>query len=117
MSRTKLIFIAIVMVYVAILCGVIAHWNSRSPSPKYGMFFKATQISQSQAQQEGYFTLENPDAYVLKAIKSGAMVWVNPTETTFLNQAGEHGDLYNIEHEGKYYHISIGHADPPLHPS
>ena len=117
MSRTRLIFVAIVVVYVAILCGVIAYWvlNPRSPSPKYGTFFVATEIPESQAQQEGYFTLENPDAYILEALNNpGAEVWVDPTETTFLNQAAEHGDLYNVEYEGKYYRIDVIDKDPPL---
>lgn len=116
MSRTRLIFVAIVVVYVAIVCGVIAHWNlnPRSSFPKY-LLYKASEISKSRAQQEGYFVLENPDDYVLEAINNlGEEVWVDQTETTFLEQAAEHGYLHNIEYEGKYYHIGVICADPKI---
>ena len=112
MSRKRLICVAIIVAYVAILCGVIAHWNLRFTEPVY-MFFEATEISESLAKQEGYFTIENPDAYIRKAIKNlGTAVSVDQTKTTFLEQAAEHGDLHNIEYEGKYYHIGIICADP-----
>ena len=113
MSRTKLIIIATAIVATVIIVAV--SFSLFSNQKLYGLFYTATEISESQAQEQGYFTIENPDAYILEAINNlGAEVWVNQTETTFLNQVNEHGDLFNIEYEGKYYRIDVIYKDPPL---
>ena len=63
-----------------------------------------------------YWTLTEPDAYILKAI-SDLDTWINApeNETTFLDQVYEHDNIWEIEYEEHYYAIeALYHYDTCL---
>jgi len=76
--------------------------------PQYGI--RAENLT---AKPEKYFTLSNPDQYVLRAI-NGEDVIVRQTDTEILNLERHYGTS-NVEYNGSYYTIGIVFVDafPP----
>jgi len=76
--------------------------------PQYGI--RAENLT---AKPEKYFTLSNPDQYVLRAI-NGEDVIVRQTDTEICNLERQYGTS-NVEYNGSYYAIQIAFVDafPP----
>ncbi len=80
--------------------------------PQYGI--RAENLT---VKPEKYFTLSNPDQYVLRAI-NGEDVVVRQTDTEILNLERHYGTS-NVEYNGSYYAIGIVFVDafpPPTLP-
>ena len=103
----KLAIFAIGLVIATVIFGVtVAYFYVKSremitPHPVMG--FKAEEIDEP----DEYWVLSDPDKWTRKAVENpGEWVHCHKIEKqTLTHQISEHDGIYDIEYEGKYYHM------------
>lgn len=99
-------------VCLAVVTVVLAYYTGETIVDAYREFemihYRPWEIDQSDIA----WTLEDPDPYILEAIQKMTFVRARRNETNFIDQVREHGDVWEIEYNGTYYHVEcLGSCD------
>ena len=90
---------------------VAANVGKVKQTDTYGLYISAQELSE---RPQTYFTLDNPDSYVLQAVtKSGELVYVGNWDNTQIDNLIQTNQISNIEFNGHYYAILLASGDPP----
>ncbi len=114
LSKANMVLIFFIAVLLLSVYAQIAFKASIQSNyyPQYGIRAESLTVK-----PEKYFTLSNPDQYVLRAI-NGEEVVVRQIDTQILNLERQYGTS-NVEYNGSYYSIGIVFVDafpPPTLP-
>ncbi len=101
------------MLFIATVYVVASINDSDRQNDTGGLIITAQKLSQK---PQAYFSLDNPDAYVLQAIANpGEVVHVGNWEDTQIDDIAREegaGTTVNIEFNDHYYNIGIGSVTP-----